>query len=300
MLREIGLIGLGDMGSKIAERLQESGYSLVLYNRSQKKYAGFAGRSNVRLSNNLDEFVSMLRKGDGEIVVWSMLPGGDVTNTMMLELSSKLRKHDIIIDASNSVYDDSIKNARIFGEKSIFYLDVGLAGGPSDVLRGVALMVGGDRGAYSKVEDLFKTLSGTCAYGYLGSSGSGHMAKLVHNVIFYGINPVYVEGAELLQKLKDDFNGSFDVLEAFRLYSFAPPINGEIIGAIATVVKTGEMPIEAPEIKVSNMITWAIERASRAGVSMKATNAVLSNYSNLSEKSRRIYSAAKKIVTGHY
>ena len=127
MPREIGLIGLGDMGSKIAERLQGSGYSLVLYNRSQEKYSGFAGKDNVRSSSNLDEFVSMLRKDDGEIVVWSMLPGGEVTNAMMLELSSRLRRHDIIIDASNSVYDDSIRNARILGEKSISYLDVGLA-----------------------------------------------------------------------------------------------------------------------------------------------------------------------------
>lgn len=296
----VGIIGLGDMGSRIAEKLHGSGYSLVLYNRTKDKYKPFEGRERIRLAQDIDEFAGMLRAPEEGAIVWTMLPGGAVTNAMMTELSGALRPEDIVIDASNSVYVDSMANADALSEKSIFYLDVGFAGGPSDIAKGVAIMVGGNEKAYKKATPLFKALAGKGVYGYVGSSGSGHMAKLVHNVIFYGVNPIYVEGVELLGRLGSDFGGTLDMREALRLYSSAPPINGEIMGAIAATMEEGRLPEKAPEIKVSGMITWAMQHAEKLGVKMAITKTVIAGYASMSEKTRKIYYEAKRIVTGHY
>lgn len=73
MPREIGIIGLGDMGGKIAERLHRGGFSLVLYDRSMEKRDVFKDMERVRLAGDLDGFAQMLRVPDGDAVVWTML-----------------------------------------------------------------------------------------------------------------------------------------------------------------------------------------------------------------------------------
>jgi 6-phosphogluconate dehydrogenase len=299
MQRTVGVLGLGDMGSNVAERLHGSGYSLVLYNRSKERYASFQNRERISLAKDLDDFVQVLRGSGEHAVIWTMLPGGAVTNTMMQELSTRLRRGDIVIDASNSRYTDSIANHALLRDVSVSYLDVGCAGGPSDLLRGVSLMVGGDRDAYERAEGIFRVLAGKGAYGYVGASGAGHMAKLVHNGIFYGTFPIYAEGIELLLKMKEGFKGEFDMGKALQLLASSPPINGDIMEAISASVQKGELPASAPEMKVSEMITWEAGRAEKLGIRFNATRAVLDSYSKLSETSRRIYAAAKKIVTGH-
>ncbi len=296
MPREIGIIGVGDMGGNIAQNLHRSGFSLVLYDRSPEKMDRFKGQERVRMAKDMQEFVQMQKKGDA--VVWMMLPGGKITNGVIEELSKILTKNDVVIDASNSLYIDSISNSQVLGKNSIFYLDVGFGGGPPDVMKGVSLMVGGERKAFERTEEIFKVLSGDRTYGYVGSSGSGQIAKLVHNVIFYAVNPAYIEATELLDAIVKNFDGQFNKKEALRLFVAAPPINGEMMAAIEEVNAKG-LEGDASEPKVSGTVLWAADEATRLGVPMPITRSVLSGYASMSETSRKLYNAAKKIVTGH-
>lgn len=148
---------------------------------------------------------------------------GEITNTTVLSLSKALREKDIVIDGSNSFYPDTIANAKALGEKSIFYLDVGFGGGPSDVLRGASLMVGGDRTAFGRVEDVFRVLAGSGTYGYVGGSGAGHGTKIVHNVMSYGLWALSAEAVQFLQEIKRISGDDFDMQEALRLLAAAPP-----------------------------------------------------------------------------
>ena len=182
--------------------------------------------------------------------------------------------------------------------KGISYLDVGCAGGPDDLMNGVSLMVGGDREAFDKAGDVLKAVSGKGTHGYVGTSGSGHMTKLVHNGIFYGIFPVYAEGIELLLKLKDE-EKNFDTKEALRLLKSAPPISTGIMSAIDEAYSKGGFSDEVPQMKISEMVKWETERARRVGVSLGITNSILAGYASMSDASKKIYSSAKRILTGH-
>lgn len=298
--KQVGLIGLGSMGKNIAERLHDSGYSLVLYNRTESRYAPFRNMESVYLSTDVQDFANRIGSASKGNIVWVMVPGGFVTNNLMHGLSALLRKNNIVIDASNSIYTDSIANYNVLKAKGISYLDVGCAGGPEDVLKGVSLMVGGDRLAFERAEEILKVISGNGAYGYLGDSGSGHMVKLIHNLIFYGLFPIYAEGTELLLKMNAEKpDGSFNIEEALRLMKLSPPITTDIMEAISTAIVKGQIPSTAPQPKLSDMVKFGEREAEKLGVSFSVTKAIFAAYDLMSEESRKIYAAAKLIITGH-
>ena len=300
MEKTVGLIGLGSMGSNIAERLHSNGYALVLYDRTIDKSDSFKSMDKTVISKDMEDFAGKIKQQEGSSTVWIMVPGGAPTNALVSELGGLLRKGDVVIDASNSMYTDSVSNYNVLKEKGIFYLDVGCAGGPQDLLKGVALMVGGDKGAFEKTKDIFRAVSGNGTYGYVGRSGSGHITKLVHNLTFYGIFPIYAESIELLLSMKEkEPDKELNANEALRLLASSPPITTDIMNAIASTYSNGTMQGDAPQLKISGMVKQGMDTASNLGVSLDATNAVLNVYKSMSEKSRIIYSSAKKIITGH-
>ncbi len=299
--KEIGLIGLGPMGQNIAKILHNDNYSLVLYNRTKEKYDSFSGMDNVYLSKDIQDFVGKLRGREKGAIVWMMVPAGPVTNNLVSELSKLLRKEDIVIDASNSIYTDSIENYKKLNEKGIFYLDVGCAGGPGDLLKkGVSLMIGGDKVAFERARDVFSVVAGKGEYGYLGNRGAGHMTKMPHNDIFYSIFPAYAEAIELLVSMKEkEPDMHFDMKEALRLLKSAPPITTDIMEAIAETYEDKLPDGDVPEIKIADMVKHAQKRAEELGVSFSITNSILKGYPTMSKRSRKTEADAKKKITGH-
>ncbi len=61
-------------------------------------------------------------------------------------------------------------------------------------------MYGGDREAAEYAEPLFKSLAPEHGYVYCGVSGTGHLVKMVHNGIEYGMMQAFAEGFEILEK----------------------------------------------------------------------------------------------------
>ena len=294
--KTVGIIGLGDMGGNIALSLHRNGYSLMIYDRNNEKYEPFKKLQNIQFFDNINELSVKINELDRRII-WMMLPAGSITNSNIELLSKILRKESILIDGSNSVYDESITNSTTMKKQGIFYLDVGCAGGPLDLKNGVSLMVGGDRIAFKMAEDIFTAVSGNGTYGYVGPNGSGHATKLVHNMIFYGIFPVYAEGIALLNGLKDSTH--IDMDEALRLLSKSPPITTGIMNATVELFQKNNLPQNAPEIKISEMVRSGSKRAETLGIKMEVTNAILATYNMMPDMAKRIYSGAKKIITGH-
>ncbi len=294
--KTVGIIGLGDMGGNIARSLHNGGYSLLVYDRNSEKYSTFSHLDNIQFFNSIDELSSKINELDTRII-WMMLPAGVITNSTVESLSKILRKETILIDGSNSVYDESVKNSILMKNKGLFYLDVGCAGGPSDLKDGVALMVGGDKIAFKVTEDVFAKVSKNGTYGYVGPSGAGHATKLVHNMIFYSIFPAYAEGVALLNGLQNSNN--INMNEALRLLSKSPPITTGIMNAVVELYKENKIPQNAPEIKISEMVKSGSAKAESIGIMMGVTNAILNAYSTMPDMAKRVYVGAKKIITGH-
>ena len=183
---KVGLVGLGRMGSGIAERLRAAGHDVVGYDAD-------AARSQV---GSLRELVAALTPPR---VVWLMVPAGGATQALVDELAGLLSASDTVVDGGNSYYRDSVRRAEGLAARGVRYLDVGTSGGVGGREAGFCLMVGGPSDAFALVEPLLQALAPAGGYAYLGPSGAGHFAKMVHNGIEYGLLQAYAEGFSLLE-----------------------------------------------------------------------------------------------------
>jgi 6-phosphogluconate dehydrogenase len=190
---KVGLVGLGRMGSGIAERLRRNGHEVVAYDRNPQ----------VSEAASLPDLVASLEQPR---VLWLMVPAGAATDAVAEELQGLLSSGDILIDAGNSYYKDSVRRARDLKEHGITFLDAGTSGGIWGLSEGFCLMVGGPREAFEVVEPLLASLAPTAGYAHVGASGAGHFAKMVHNGIEYGLLEAYAEGFQLLEASQFEYD----------------------------------------------------------------------------------------------
>jgi len=183
---QLGIVGLGRMGSNMAERLRRHGHEVLGYSRT----------SPDRDVQSLDELVQRLSRPR---VAWAMVPAGDPTELVISDLLARMEPGDLIIDGGNSNFHDSQRRAKIVEEKGVYFMDIGTSGGIWGLERGYCLMAGGKPEAFALVEPALKDLAPPQGYALVGPHGAGHFVKMVHNGIEYGMLQAYGEGFELLQ-----------------------------------------------------------------------------------------------------
>lgn len=124
-----------------------------------------------------------------------------VVDSVLAEIQPLLHAGDIVIEAGNSHYKESIRRYELLKEDGIHFMDVGTSGGTHGARFGACYMIGGDPEAWAIVEPLFKDTSVENGYLYAGKVGSGHFLKMVHNGIEYGMMAAIGEGFEVLEKV---------------------------------------------------------------------------------------------------
>lgn len=202
LVLEIGLVGLGKMGFNLALNLQKNGHQVFGFDvmetsRQQAKEAGiFVVESMQELTQQFSD----------KKVIWVMVPAGEATELVLLELNQLLGKQDIIIDGGNSNYRDSMRHAENAAALGIDFLDVGTSGGTSGANAGACLMIGGAEEAFKQLESIFAEMSVEDGYLYTGKSGSGHFLKMVHNGVEYGMMQAIAEGFEVVEKSPFDYD----------------------------------------------------------------------------------------------
>jgi 6-phosphogluconate dehydrogenase len=205
---QIGMIGLGRMGSAMVRRLAAGGHACVVHDVHASAIAE-ALQSGVAGAATLKDLVAQLAKPR---VVWLMVPAAVVDEELAL-LTPLLEAGDIVIDGGNSYYRDDLRRADALKSRGLHYVDVGTSGGVAGLVRGYCLMIGGETDVVARLDPIFATLApggeaapgdatgGTAERGYLhcGAHGAGHFVKMVHNGIEYGLMEAYAEGLNILR-----------------------------------------------------------------------------------------------------
>lgn len=199
---KIGFIGIGKMGIKMVQRLLDNNHEVVVWNRSPEKIrqietAGAIGAYSIE---------EMINKLPVKKVVWLMVPAGKPVDENLETLLKLLNAGDIVVDGGNSYWKDSQQRAEQASAYGIRFIDCGTSGGVWGLQNGYCLMYGGNKEAVEHVEPVFKTLAPKNGYVYCGESGTGHMVKMVHNGIEYGMMQAYAEGFEILEKAPYNMN----------------------------------------------------------------------------------------------
>ncbi len=137
---QIGMIGLGRMGSNMVQRLLKHGHECVVFDARPESVAGLQ-RMGAEGSGSLVDFVSKLQRPRA---IWLMLPAA-IVDQELAQLTPLLSEGDIVIDGGNSFYHDDMRRAGELKSKGIHYVDVGTSGGVFGLERGYCLMIGGEK-----------------------------------------------------------------------------------------------------------------------------------------------------------
>jgi 6-phosphogluconate dehydrogenase len=210
---QLGMIGLGRMGSNMVQRLLRAGHECIVFDIHPEAVEALAKQGAVG-SASLEAFVQRLQPPR---TVWLMLPAGFVDREITT-VSKLLEPGDTIVDGGNSYYHDDIQRAASLQSLGLHYVDVGTSGGVFGLERGYCLMIGGEPEVVQRLDPIFaalapgiqaaprtpgrdRTARGTAEQGYVhcGPAGAGHFVKMIHNGIEYGLMAAYAEGLNVLR-----------------------------------------------------------------------------------------------------
>ena len=194
---ELGMVGLGKMGLNLTKRLLQGGHRVVGHARTEAsiREAEAAGGEGAR---SLEQLVAKL---SAPRAVWTMVPAGEPTESIVKALAELLSPGDVVLDGGNSNYRDSMRRAAELKQEGLHFLDVGTSGGVWGASEGYSMMIGGEEAVVERLRPIFETLAPAPerGWGHVGPSGAGHFVKMVHNGIEYGLMQAYAEGFDLMQ-----------------------------------------------------------------------------------------------------
>lgn len=237
MSSEIGLIGLGTMGSALALNIAEKGFDIAVFNRTAQVTRDFhteAGDLAERITptETLEEFVKALAEPRAIIL---MVPAGEIVDAQIKALRPLLGPDDLIVDAGNANFHDTNRRMR---DAAGPFLGVGVSGGEEGARHGPSIMGGGQRAHWDRVAHILEAISakydGAPCATWMGEEGAGHFVKAVHNGIEYADMQMI---AEVYGVLRDGMGydaprigAVFDRWNEGPLRSYLIEISGKVAG----------------------------------------------------------------------
>lgn len=252
---EIGLIGLGKMGSRMVLKLLKEGHEVVAWNRSKHEL------------KNVETIEKLVKSLEAPRVIWSMVPSGEATENILKEVSKFVQKGDIVIDGGNSHFKNTQKRSEKFKAKNVKYLGIGVSGGIIAATEGYPMMVGGDKSAYEFIKPILDSLAKpNGGHEYFGTGGAGHFVKMIHNGIEYGIMQSLGEGFGVLEKSPY----KLDLVKVARLYQKGTLVSGFMLDrTVEALEKDSRMLQIKGVISESGEAKWTIDQARKEGVDVE-------------------------------
>ena len=332
---QLGMVGLGRMGAGLVRRLLRDGHRCVGYDVSAEAVAAIEGEGAVGASSLAD----LAAKLDPPRTVWVMLPAGEVTSRAIADLAEVLEPGDVVVDGGNTYYRDDLLHAARLAERGIHHVDVGTSGGVWGLERGFCLMVGGEREVVERLGPILASLApgvgaaprtpgrggepSPAEHGYFhcGPNGAGHLVKMVHNGIEYGLMAAYAEGFNILRNADvgleerasdaetapladpEHYRYSIDAAEVAELWRRGSVVSSWLLDLTAQALhESPDLEGFAGRVSDSGEGRWTAIAAIEEGVPAPVLTAAL--YSRFSSRGRsafadRLLSAMRRQFGGH-
>jgi 3-hydroxyisobutyrate dehydrogenase len=227
VIDQVGFIGLGNMGGRMAARLVHGGVRVAGYDPRREMVQAAGARA-------LDSPGAVAQECD---VVLLSLPDSHVVEQVVRGdegVLAQARTGQTVVDLSTSAPVSTRRLHALLAESGVVFLDAGISGGAAAAEKGeLTLMVGGDPAALDMVRPVLGHFAGSIFY--CGPSGSGHTAKVLNNflnaVALSATAEVMVAGKKAgldLEVLLAIFNSSSGVNFA-TLNRFPKIINGDYL-----------------------------------------------------------------------
>ncbi|KQY26855.1 NADP-dependent phosphogluconate dehydrogenase [Rhizobium sp. Root482] len=301
---EIGLIGLGVMGSNLALNIAEKGNRIAVFNRTPeatRKFYAEAGalQGQIVPCETIEDFVAAIRPPRPIII---MIKAGDPVDQQMELLKPHLEANDIMIDAGNANFRDTMRRFDALKDSGLTFIGMGVSGGEEGARHGPSIMVGGKEASWKRVEPVLTSIAakynGVPCVAWLGENGAGHFVKTIHNGIEYADMQMI---AEIYGILRDGLKmGATEIGEVFGEWNKGR-LNSYLIEITETVLKaadpiTGRPIVDLILDKAGQKGTgkWSVIEAQNMGVPATAIEAAVAARSISSVKSER--EAAEQVL----
>ena len=264
-MASVAVVGLGAMGSRIAQRLVDAGHDLVVWNRSAEKTAPFVAVGTPAEAAQQSDAVLVMVSDPQALRDVTEGPDGILAGA---------RPGTTVIQMSTVGPEDVARLAYSLPE-GVELLDAPVLGSVSEVERGELRVFAG--GAPELVEKWTPVLSSLGAVLHVGPVGAGSAAKLVANSTLLGALGVLGEALALAQKLELSPEATFEVLSGTPLAAQAERRR--------EAFETGEYPLRfalALALKDADLISAAAAAAD--GPDLKVAEAVRQWFAEAVEK----------------
>lgn len=251
---KIGYIGLGRMGKNMVLRLLEKGINVVAWNRSPEPLEEVS-KAGAEKAATIEDLVLKL---PAPRVVWLMLPAGDVTDEFVDKLIPILTKGDLVIDGSNSFYQDTLRRFSKLNAVGIRTMDAGVSGGVEGARNGACIMIGGEKSDFKEVDGIFEAAAQKDAYRHVGAPGAGHFVKMVHNGVEYGMMGALAEGMAAVNKYKNQL--SLNIKDVSHIYANGSIVEGKLTSLVQKALMrpdyeeiSGVVPVGETEVEMQKL-----------------------------------------------
>ena len=215
----IGLIGIGLLGTALAERLQTSGLRVLGYDIDKSRHQQLRS-----LGGTVAASVSDVARHCPTVLL--SLPDSTIVSEVLQQLPVEHMRCQTIVDTTTGDPDITVHLAQSLRGANINYLDATVAGSSEQARRGkITIMVGGDPDVVARARWLLDRLAQSVFH--IGAAGSGARMKLIVNLVL-GLNrAVLAEGLSLAERCGLDSTVALEVLKAGAAYSAAMDTKGD-------------------------------------------------------------------------
>jgi 6-phosphogluconate dehydrogenase len=274
-LATIGLTGLAVMGRNLARNIARHGHRVAVHNRTYSRttelLAEFPDERNMIGTESLEEFVGAIEKPRAIII---MVKAGEATDAVLDDLIPLLDEGDIVVDAGNAHFADTLRRQQALEERGLHFVGMGVSGGEEGALNGPSIMVGGSDHAYERLgpvmESIAAQVDGTPCCTHVGTDGAGHFVKMVHNGIEYADMQLIAESFDLLRSVLDlspgEIAGVFREWNDGDLESFLIEMTADVLEH--TDAETGKPFVDVVDDAAEQKGTgrWTVQSALDLGV----------------------------------
>lgn len=272
---DIGVTGLAVMGRNLARNLARNGYSVALHNRTNARtdylIDNFGDEGTFVPSESLEDFVASLKRPRTAII---MVQAGAATDAVIERMAPLLDEGDILVDAGNAHFPDTIRREKELAALGINFVGTGVSGGEEGALLGPSIMPGGSTQAYETVGPIFEKISaqvdGEPCATYIGPNGAGHFVKMVHNGIEYADMQLIAEAYDLL---RTGINASAgEIAQIFakwnegELESYLVEITAEVLSHVDAETGKAFVDIVLDQAGQKGTGRWTVQSALDLGV----------------------------------
>ncbi|MEX0279749.1 MAG: NADP-dependent phosphogluconate dehydrogenase [Arenibacterium sp.] len=302
-MQNIGVFGLGTMGSALALNLAENAIHVVVGNRETEWIAPFlkeAGPLAKHLTGveSLEDLVTELAPPRA---ILFMIPSGSPMDAMLDRVVPLLQVGDTVIDAGNADFNATRARAVRLQKLGLNFVGMGVSGGEEGARNGPSMMVGGTSEGWARIEPMVTAIAARFqddpCVAHVGPDGAGHFVKTVHNGIEYADMQMISEVYGLLRD-----GGGWPPKQIGALFEHwnDGPLQSFLIEASAAVLQATDPESGMPVVDVirdsagqKGTGRWTVIEALKLGQSANTIEAAVGARGWSSERDARVAASAE-------